>query len=133
MTMELPLSSPKIMVIDDNPTNLKLATDVLEAAGYNVIRAEDAERADAMLERALPDLILMDIGLPGMDGLTFTRKLRTDQRTQGIVIVALTAAAMIGDDVKALEAGCDGYLAKPIDTRRLPDQVARHLAAGRIL
>jgi CheY-like chemotaxis protein len=124
-------TSPFIMVIDDNPTNLKLATDVLEAAGYRVIGAEDAERAEDALDQGLPDLILMDIGLPGMDGLTFTRKLRANERTRKIVIVALTAAAMIGDDVKALEAGCDGYLAKPIDTRRLPEQVARHVAAGR--
>jgi len=126
-----PPASRSIMVIDDNPTNLKLATDVLEAAGYRVIGAADAEQAEARIHQAMPDLILMDIGLPGMDGLTFTRKLRADERTRGIVIVALTAAAMIGDDVKALDAGCDGYLAKPIDTRRLPAQVAGYLAARR--
>jgi CheY-like chemotaxis protein len=128
--MTLP-TSPSIMVVDDNPTNLKLATDVLEAAGYRVIGAADAEQAEVRIHESLPDLILMDIGLPGVDGLTFTRKLRADERTRGIVIVALTAAAMIGDDVKALDAGCDGYLAKPIDTRRLPAQVAGHLASGR--
>ncbi len=120
--------SATILVVDDNPTNLKLASDVLEFEGYNILKAVDAEEAQVVLAATLPDLILMDIALPGMDGLTLTRKLKAEERTRGIRIVALTAFAMIGDDQKALEAGCDGYITKPIDTRKLPDQVAGFLA-----
>lgn len=120
--------SATILVVDDNPTNLKLASDALEFEGYNLLKAVDAEEAQVVLAATLPDLILMDIALPGMDGLTLTRKLKADARTRGIRIVALTAFAMIGDDQKALDAGCDGYITKPIDTRKLPDQVAGFLA-----
>ena len=119
--------SAKILVVDDNPTNLKLASDVLEFEGYEILKAVDAEEAQVVLAATLPDLILMDIALPGMDGLTLTRKLKAGERTQGIRIVALTAFAMKGDDQKALDAGCDGYIAKPIDTRKLPGQVAEIL------
>ncbi|HEV8581681.1 MAG TPA: response regulator [Thermoanaerobaculia bacterium] len=115
------------MVVDDNPTNLKLASDVLESAGFEVVKAADAEEALAVIQQRKPALILMDIALPGMDGLTLTRKLKADESTRDIRIVALTAFAMKGDDQKAFEAGCDGYIAKPIDTRRLPSQVASFL------
>jgi CheY-like chemotaxis protein len=117
-----------ILVVDDNTTNLKLVSDVLECAGYEVAKAEDAENAVRVIAEAKPDLILMDIALPGMDGLTLTRKLKADPATEHIRIVALTAFAMKGDDRKAREAGCDGYITKPIDTRALPDQVAGYLA-----
>ncbi len=116
--------STKILVVDDNPTNLKLVSDVLEFEGYHILKAVDAEEAQVVLADHLPDVILMDIALPGMDGLTLTRKLKTDERTRRIRIVALTAFAMKGDDQKALDAGCDGYITKPIDTRTLPGQVA---------
>lgn len=117
----------KILIVDDNPTNLKLASEVLECEGYLVEGAEDAERAQEMLRRFMPDLILMDIALPGMDGLTLTRMLKADERTRHIRIVALTAFAMKGDEQRAREAGCDGYITKPIDTRNLPVQVAEIL------
>ena len=120
--------SATILVVDDNPTNLKLASDVLEFEGYDILKAVDAEEAQVVLSATLPDLILMDIALPGMDGLTLTRKLKAEERTRGIRIVALTAFAMKGDDQKAFDAGCDGYITKPIDTRKLPDQVAGYLA-----
>jgi len=120
--------SAKILVVDDNPTNLKLVSDVLEFEGYDILKAVDAEEAQVVLAAILPDLILMDIALPGMDGLTLTRKLKAEERTRGIRIVALTAFAMKGDDQKAFDAGCDGYITKPIDTRTLPDQVAGFLA-----
>ena len=120
--------SAKILVVDDNPTNLKLVSDVLEFEGYDILRAVDAEMAQVVLAATLPDLILMDIALPGMDGLTLTRKLKAEERTCGIRIVALTAFAMKGDDQKAFDAGCDGYITKPIDTRKLPDQVTEFLA-----
>src|SRR5689334_13171404 len=116
-----------ILVVDDNPTNLKLVSDVLEFEGYKILKAVDAEEAQVVLADNLPDLILMDIALPGMDGLTLTRKLKQEERTRNVRIVALTAFAMKGDDKKALDAGCDGYITKPIDTRMLPRQVAELL------
>lgn len=118
-----------IMVVDDHPTNLKLVSDVLAFEGHQVLKAVDAEAALELLSTTLPDLILLDIALPGMDGLTLTRRLKADPRTASVRVVAVTAFAMVGDDVKALEAGCDGYIAKPIDTRALPGQVTAFLSA----
>jgi CheY-like chemotaxis protein len=120
--------SATILVVDDNPTNLKLVSDVLGFEGHEILRAVDAEEAQVILARTLPNLIFMDIALPGMDGLTLTRKLKADERTRHVRIVALTAFAMKGDDQKAFDAGCDGYITKPIDTRTLPAQVAGFLA-----
>jgi len=117
----------KILVVDDNPTNLKLVSDVLEFEGYEILKAKDAEEAIVVLQSTLPDLILMDIALPGMDGLTLTRKLKAAQETKAVCIVALTAFAMKGDDQKAVDAGCDGYITKPIDTRKLPGLVSELL------
>ena len=116
-----------ILVVDDNLANLKLACDVLACEGYRVLRAENADQALGVLAESRPDLILMDISMPGMDGLTLTRKLKTVETTKGIIIVALTASAMKGDEARATEAGCDGYITKPVDTRRFPDQVASFL------
>jgi CheY-like chemotaxis protein len=115
-------------VVDDNPTNLKLVSDLLAFEGHEVLKAMDAEQAQVVLNEVLPDLILMDIALPGMDGLTLTRQLRADARTRHIRIVALTAFAMKGDEQKAIAAGCDGYIIKPINTRSLPGEVAGILA-----
>ncbi len=121
---------PRILVVDDNALNRKLAGDLLEIEGYEVLYCEDAEQVLNMLpELALPDLVLMDISLPGMDGLTLTRHLRQETQWARIPIIALTAFAMKGDEQKALDAGCVGYITKPIDTRRLPGQVAQYLAA----
>jgi two-component system, cell cycle response regulator DivK len=111
--------SPLILIVDDHPTNLKLASDVLQFAGYDVLRAADADQALAALQQSRPDLILMDIALPGMNGLELTRKLKADETTRQIRVVALTAFAMKGDDQKAREAGCDGYIAKPFSPRQL--------------
>lgn len=119
------MNAATILVVDDHPINLSLIGEILEFEGYIVLKAADAEVAQSMLKRLVPDLILMDIALPGMDGLTLTRLLKTDERTRRIPIVALTAFAMKGDDQKVLQAGCDGYLTKPIDTRALPALVAR--------
>ena len=123
----MPMPKKHILVVDDNPRNLKLAFDVLEDAGYEVVEAADAEKAQIMIDRNLPDLILMDIALPGMDGLTLTRKIKANERTKHIRIIALTAFAMKGDDQKALAAGCDGYITKPIDIHQLTVQVAEIL------
>ena len=119
-----------LLVVDDNPTNLKLACHFLEWAGYRVSTAIDAEDAMRAVEEAPPALILMDIGLPGMDGLTLTRKLKRPA-TSHIIIIALTAFAMKGDEQKVIEAGCDGYISKPINTRTLADQVAAVLGVER--
>jgi len=119
--------SARILIVDDNPVNLKLATDVLEMEGYAIEKAVDAEQAQEMLKSATPDLILMDIALPGMDGLTLARKLKADERLKRVPVVAMTAFAMKGDEQKALDAGCNGYITKPIDTRKLPEQVGAFL------
>jgi CheY-like chemotaxis protein len=117
-----------ILIVDDNPTNLKLARVVLAAEGYDVRVAVDAEEALTLLAGFRPRLILMDLQLPGMDGLTLTRLLKGDPATSGVAILALTAYAMKGDEEKAREAGCDGYITKPIDTRTLPAVIAGVLA-----
>ena len=116
-----------ILVVDDNPTNLKLASELLEMEGYEVLRASDAEEAQSILGEARPELILMDIALPGMDGLELTRKLKSTPGLAHIPIIALSAFAMKGDEEKALASGCDGYITKPINTRTFPAQVNLHL------
>jgi CheY-like chemotaxis protein len=119
-----------ILIVDDNPTNLKLAADVLECEGHTIARACDAEEAQEILEHIQPNLILMDIQMPGMDGLTLTRLLKANPSYQHIPIVALTAFAMKGDEDKARESGCYSYITKPIETRKLPGQVAEILATA---
>jgi CheY-like chemotaxis protein len=116
-----------ILVVDDNPTNLKLVADVLGFEGYCIHTATDAKKAQEVVRQSPPDLILMDIGLPDMDGLALTRILKTAEETSHIRIVALTAFAMKGNQEKAIAAGCDGYIIKPIDTRAFPGQVAELL------
>ncbi len=120
-----------ILIVDDNPANLKLIRVLLSTEGYAIRCAADAEEALALLAEVRPHLILMDLQLPGMDGLTLTRKLKADPETHHIPILALTAYAMKGDEQKAREAGCDGYITKPIDTRRLPQEIAQFLASPR--
>ena len=114
----------RILVVEDNPLNLELVTDLLEAAGFIVCPANTAEEALHAARELSPDLVLMDLSLPGLDGLAATRALRADLATQHLTIIALTAHAMKGDEALALEAGCDGYLAKPIDTRTFVKKVA---------
>lgn len=121
------MNTARILVVDDNPTNLKLVSDVLECEGYEILKAIDAEEAERIVNQDRPELVLIDIALPGMDGLTLTRKLKAAEKTKDMVIVALTAFAMKGDEQKARDAGCDGYLTKPIDTRALPALVAGYL------
>jgi two-component system cell cycle response regulator DivK len=104
----------KILIIEDNPANMRLASDLLEKMGYEVLKARDARKGMAMAREQRPNLILMDIQLPDIDGLTATRMLKEDSRTRDIPIVALTAFAMKGDEEKMLNMGCDGYIAKPI-------------------
>jgi CheY-like chemotaxis protein len=118
------MSGAPILVVDDNASNLELARIVLERAGHEVRTATTADEALATLAAFRPRLILMDLHLPGVDGLTLTRTLKADPRNSGIAVLAVTAYAMEGDEKRALDAGCDGWVPKPIDTRALPGQVA---------
>ena len=121
------MAGETLLIVDDNAANLKLARILLQREGYQVRTAADAEEALRVLETFTPRLILMDIQLPGMDGLELTRRLKADGATRDIVILALTAYAMKGDEEKARAAGCDGYIAKPIDVDSLPGVIAAEL------
>jgi CheY-like chemotaxis protein len=121
----------RVLVVDDNLTNLKLIEYLLQSRGYEVATAFDAESALASVRAQQPSLVLMDLQLPGMDGLELTRRLKADPHTKHIAIVAVTAYAMKGDEQRALAAGCDGYIAKPIDTRALPLLVEKHLSGAK--
>jgi len=118
-----------ILVVEDNPSNLELATDLLIAAGYTVRQARSGEEGLRLAQAELPALILMDLRLPGIDGYTALRQLRKDARTAYIRVVALTAQAMKGDEQATLEAGFDAYISKPIDTRTFCQTVARLLSS----
>jgi CheY-like chemotaxis protein len=117
-----------ILVVDDNPTNLKLISFLLVKRGYQVKSAPGGLEALEVLKTFTPVLILMDMQMPDLDGFELTRRLKADPATRDITIVALTAYAMKGDEERVRAAGCDGYLAKPIDTRTLPQAVASYLA-----
>jgi len=122
------MAGEPILIVDDNATNLKLVSYLMKAQGYDVATAIDAEQALAAIAARHPRLILMDLQLPGIDGLELTRRLKADPATRDIIIIAVTAFAMKGDQDKAREAGCDDYVTKPIDTRALPATIAGHLA-----
>ena len=121
------MAGEPILIVDDNAVNLKLVKVLLAKEGYQVATAADAEEALKSIQASKPRLILMDIQLPGMDGLTLTRQLKDDPSTKDIKVVALTAYAMKGDDEKARAAGCDGYITKPIDTLALPKLIQEQL------
>ncbi|MCI4351233.1 MAG: response regulator [Thermoplasmata archaeon] len=123
----------KILLVEDNPQNMKLATVILRSAGHDVHPAVDAEEAELAMETMMPDLILMDLGLPGKDGYTLTRELKRRPRTAGIPVLAVTSYAMKGDERRALEAGCSGYLSKPINRLELlkvVESLLRSVPAG---
>ncbi len=122
------MAGESILVVDDNALNLKLLRLLLRAEGYEVHTSGDAEEALTVLASAQPRIILMDLQLPGIDGLELTRRLKADPATRTIVILATTAYAMKGDEDKALAAGCDGYLTKPIDANALRAILAGYLA-----
>ncbi len=125
------MPNQSILVVDDNPANLKLMRFLLSSRGYSVQTAEDAEQARTQLEQTLPDLVLMDLQLPGVDGLTLTRELRNSPRTRHLVVVAVTAYAMKGDEERAKEAGVDGYITKPISKEPFLLAISHHLATAR--
>ncbi|MBU0513198.1 MAG: response regulator [Proteobacteria bacterium] len=118
------MAGEKILVVEDNEVNRELVVDLLKIAGYLVLVAGTAEEGLQKAKEEPPDLILMDIGLPGMDGLTATRILKQAPETAHIAVVALTSFAMKGDAERVKEAGCSGYLTKPIDTRTFAQTVA---------
>ena len=117
----------RVLIVEDTPLNLELATDLLEGAGFTVFQAPSAEVGLALARREHPDIILMDIRLPGIDGYAAMRELKSDAATRGIPAIALTAQAMKGDGDSALQAGFDGYITKPIDTRSFAQSVRGYL------
>jgi two-component system, cell cycle response regulator DivK len=119
---------PTILVVEDNATNMKLSTFLLESAEYTVLAATNAEIGLALAREGRPDLILMDIQLPGMDGLQATALLKASEETRDIPVIALTALAMKGDEERILAAGCDGYIAKPLDYKNFLAIVGATLA-----
>jgi CheY-like chemotaxis protein len=122
------MAKEKILVIEDNVLNLKLVRSLLLMEDYQVVEADNAETGLELAKAQQPDLILMDIQLPGMDGLSATRELKADPEVKDIPVIALTAYAMLGDEQKALEAGCVGYIPKPLDTKAFPGLISRFLA-----
>jgi CheY-like chemotaxis protein len=119
-----------ILIVDDNPIDLKLVGELLEVYGFQTECVSDAEQAQRTLSRVLPDLIVVDIALPGMDGLSLARLVKADARLKHVPVVALTAFAMRGDEQRAAAAGCDAYLTKPINTREFGSQIAAILGGA---
>jgi len=118
----------KVLVIEDNAANMTLAVFLLQSAGHTVVSATDAEAGLTLARAEQPNLILMDVQLPGMDGLQATALLKGDDATRHIPVVALTALAMKGDEARILAAGCDGYIAKPMRYQDFLAAIAVHLA-----
>lgn len=114
----------RILIVEDSPTNMMLSVDILESAGHAVFQANRANSGIELAQREQLDLILMDIQLPDMDGMEATRILKADPRTRDIPIIALTASAMKGDRERIMEAGCDGYIEKPIRYKDFLSEVA---------
>jgi two-component system, cell cycle response regulator DivK len=124
------MSAAKILVVEDNEKNMKLIRDFLQATGFRTLEATTGERAVELAAEHGPDLVLMDIQLPDIDGLETLGRLRADERTAAIPVVALTAQAMDGDRERFLAAGFDGYLSKPMDIARLVATVKQHCDGG---
>lgn len=120
----------KILIVEDNEINMKLIKAILKTKGYILVEAKDGEEALQAVASERPDLVLMDIQIPKIDGLEVTRRIRGTKEISQTTIIALTAHAMEGDKEKILDAGCDGYIAKPIDTRSFPLEVEAFLAKG---
>jgi CheY-like chemotaxis protein len=125
------MSGSRILVVEDNALNLKLVRDVLQYAGYDVVEARTGEEGVRIAAECSPDLVLMDLQLPGIDGVEALHQLRAGAPDRQVPVVAVTAFAMKEDHARVADAGFDGYLEKPISVRALPGQVADFLAAGR--
>ena len=117
----------KVLIIEDNPANMTLAKFLLQSAGHSVLAATDAETGLTLARAEQPDLVLMDIQLPGMDGLQATAVLKSDDATRDIPVIALTALAMKGDEARIRAAGCDGYIAKPLAYKEFLATISSHL------
>ena len=124
------MKTKTILVIEDNKLNMKLVNGLIKIGKYRMIEAVDAESGIQLIREQRPDLVLMDIQLPGMDGLSATKIIKADPELKDIPIVALTSYAMQGDEEKALAAGCTGYITKPIDTRKFLETLSRHIKDG---
>jgi two-component system, cell cycle response regulator DivK len=122
----------KVLIVEDNPANMTLVTFLVQSVGHVVISATDAEAGLTLARAEQPDLILMDIQLPGMDGLQATLQLKRDDATRAIPVIALTALAMKGDEERIRAAGCDGYIAKPLAYRDLFAILSAHLPAAHV-
>ncbi len=121
------MASARILVVEDNMMNMELVVDLLKLCGHHVLSARTGQEALEITEREPLDLILMDVQLPGMDGLAVTEQLKKNPKTKGIPVVALTAHAMRGDEQRILQHGCAGYISKPIDTREFPKAIEKFL------
>ena len=121
------MSDKNVMVVEDNEKNRKLMRVVLKAKGYNVIEATTGEEALSLLKGNIPDIILMDIQLPGIDGLTLIKQIKADAHTKDIPIIAVTAYAMKGDEQKILDTGCNAYVSKPINIQELPLTIEKYI------
>jgi two-component system cell cycle response regulator DivK len=116
-----------VLLVEDNPHNRKIFSGMLAHAGFTIVEAEDGHQALAAIAKQLPDVILMDLSIPGVDGWEVTRRLKADARTKPVPIIALTAHAMRGDEERARAAGCDHYLAKPISPKKVVEEVRKIL------
>lgn len=125
------MNNNRILVVEDNHDNMTLITDILESLNYSVISAYDGEQGLLMAQSEKPNLILMDLSLPLMDGWTVTREIKANQTLKDIPIIALTAHAMSGDRERAIEAGCDDYVSKPINVPDLLVKITTLLAANK--
>jgi len=122
------MDDSRILVVEDNQDNMSLIVDVLQSLNYIVLQASDGEQGFAMAQTEKPDLILMDLSLPRVDGWTATKRIKDTPELQHIPIIALTAHAMIGDRERALAAGCDDYVSKPINLRELANKLSKYLS-----
>lgn len=121
------MANQRVLVVEDNRDNMTLIVDILESMDYDVIKAEDGEEGVAAAELERPDLILMDLSLPKLDGWDATRKIKANEAIKDIPVIALTAHAMVGDRERAMEAGCDDYVTKPLDLAVLARKLTKYL------
>jgi two-component system cell cycle response regulator DivK len=120
----------KVLCVEDNPVNMLLVSRIVEAEGHELIRATDATAAEAILSTLVPDIILLDINLPGKSGLELAREFKGDARLAPVPLIATTAQVLVGDRERCLEAGCDDYLPKPLDIRKLREVLRQYLSNG---
>jgi len=126
----MPNTRKKILCVEDNSVNMLLVSRIVEAEGHDLIKAEDGPTAINILQETTPDIILLDINLPGMNGLELARKFKADAKLAPVPLVATTAQVLVGDREKCLEAGCDDYLPKPLDIRKLREVLRHYLQNG---